>query len=103
MFVNILQGPFTYKKRKEKCGRVAFTCNECQKFNHFLSVLALVERVDIDPENDVYTLDAETLPVSSDHVCVTSGTEDLVKNFRDDLKRRHAGKPPNLSQHCISR
>ena len=50
VFVKFVQGPFTFKKRKEKCGRVTFTCNGCQKFNHFLSVL----------------------PSNSDHVCVTS-------------------------------
>ena len=93
VFVKFVQGPFTFKKRKEKCGRVTFTCNGCQKFNHFLSVLAWLERVDNDPENDVYTLDAETLPSSSDHVCVTSGIEDLVKNFRDDLEKEARLEP----------
>ena len=56
-------------------------------------MLAWLERVDNDPENDVYTLDAETLPSSSDHVCVTSGIEDLVKNFRDDLEKEARLEP----------
>ena len=102
VFVKLIQGPFTFKKRKEKCGRVTFTCNGCQKFKHFLSVLAWVERVDDDPENDVYTLDAETLPASSDHVCVTSGIEDLVKKFREDLENQAKHEPtqafPTLDQ-----
>ena len=29
VFVNLIQGPFTFKKRKEKCGPVTFTCNAC--------------------------------------------------------------------------
>ena len=60
---------------------------------HFLSVLAWVERVDDEPENDVYTLDAETLPASSDHVCVSSGIEDLVKKFREDLENQARHEP----------
>ena len=53
MFVKFVQGPFTFKTRKEKCGRVTFTCNGCQKFNYFLFMLAWVERVGNDLENNV--------------------------------------------------
>ena len=49
--------------------------------------------MDNDPENDVYTLDAETLPAASDHVCISSGIEDLVKNFRDDLGKEARREP----------
>ena len=54
IFVKLHVGPFTFKKRKVKGGRITFTCNGCQKFNHFLSVQASVDRVDSDPENDLY-------------------------------------------------
>ena len=53
VFVKFVQGPFTFKTRKEKCGRVTFTCNGCQKFNYFLFMLAWVERVGNDLENNV--------------------------------------------------
>ena len=56
-------------------------------------MLAWVERLDNDPENDVYPLDAETLPASSDHVCVTSGIEHIVKNFRDGLEKEARREP----------
>ena len=102
MFVKFLQGPFTFKKRKEKCGRVTFTCNGCQKFNHFLSVFAWIERLDNDPENDVYTLDIDTLPAHSEHVCVSSGIEDMVKKFRAELETAARNEPtqpfPSLYQ-----
>ena len=88
---------FAFLKRKEKYSRVTFTCNGCQKFNHFLSVLAWV-RVDNNPENYVYTLDAETLPASSAHVCVTSGIEDLVKLLEMMLRRKQAENPSTLNQ-----
>ena len=93
VIVKLIQGPFTFKKRKETCDCVTFTCNGCQKFKHFLSVLAWLERVDDEPENDVYSLDAETLPASSDHVCVSSGIEDLVKKFREDLENQARHEP----------
>ena len=85
VFVKFLQGPFTFKKRKEKCGRVTFTCNGCQRFNHFLSVQAWVERVDSDPENDVYTLDSDTLPSQSEHACVSSGIEEFTQVFYNSI------------------
>ena len=102
IFVKLHVGPFTFKKRKVKGGRITFTCNGCQKFNHFLSVQAWVDHVDSDPENDLYTLDADTLPSHSEHACVSSGVEDLVTRFRTELEsdaRREPSQPfPALYQ-----
>jgi hypothetical protein len=86
IFGKLHVGLFTFKKRKVKGGRITFTCNGCQKFKHFLSVQAWVDRVDSDPENDQYTLDADTLPSHSEHACVSSGVEDLVTRFRTELE-----------------
>ena len=54
---NPLTGCYTFKKRREKAGRVAFTCNGCSKFNHYLPVMAWRERLDSDAEHDEYVLD----------------------------------------------
>ena len=40
VFVSFVQGPYTFKKRREKAGRVIFSCNGCQKFDHYLPVCA---------------------------------------------------------------
>ena len=86
VFVKFIQGPFTLKKRREKAGRVTFTCNSCEKFNHYLPVVAWRERVDDDQENDNYILDVDTLPSLGEHVCGSTGIEDLVRNFRSELE-----------------
>ena len=62
IFIKLRVGPFTFKKRKVKGG------NGCQKFNNFVSVQAWVDHVDGDPENDLYTLDADRITVSSDGI-----------------------------------
>ena len=54
VFVKFVQGPFTYKKRREKAGRVTFTCNGCQRFNKYVPVVAWRQKNDEDPENDEY-------------------------------------------------
>ena len=82
----LVKGPFTYKKRKVKGGRVTFTCNGYQKLRHYLSVGSWVAQGDNYPENDIYTLDVDTLPAVSDHVCVLTGIEDFVRQFRIDLE-----------------
>ena len=64
--------------RKEKGKRVTFSCNGCEKYSHYLPVVAWRERHDEDPENDEYVLDLDTLPSNDEHLCVTSGVEDLV-------------------------
>ena len=107
IFVKLHVGPFTFKKRKVKGGRITFTCNGCQKFNHFLSVQAWVDRVDSDPENDLYTLDADTLPSHSEHACVSSGVEDLVTRVSTELEsdaRREAQStiPSPVSSMSVS-
>ena len=86
VFVSFVQGPYTFKKRKEKAGRVIFSCNTCQKFGHYLPVCAMRDIVDSDPENDVYTLDFDTLPSAGEHRCGNSGVELQVKQFRQDLE-----------------
>ena len=53
VFITFLQGPYVFKKRREKGNRVTFTCNGCQKVNHYLPVVAVRDRVDSDAENDL--------------------------------------------------
>ena len=87
VFVHLVQGQYTFKKRREKAGRVTFSCNGCEKLHHYLPVMAWRERVDInDPEHDNYILDLETLPSQDEHLCGTSGLEEMVRNFRKDLE-----------------
>ena len=86
VFVKFVQGPYTFKKRREKADRVVFTCNGCDKFKHYLPVFAWRERVDQDQEHDVYTLDGDTLPSADEHLCATTGLEDMVRDFRDELE-----------------
>ena len=107
VFIKFVQGPYTFKKRREKANRVTFSCNGCEKFSHYLPVFAWRERIDSDPENDQYTLDAESLPSYQDHLCGTTGIEDIVKNFRDELEEEAANDPtqpfPTLYQTVRSR
>ena len=41
VFVTFIQGPYVFKKRREKGERVTFTCNGCQKVNKYLPVTRL--------------------------------------------------------------
>ena len=82
VFITFFQGPYIFKKRREKGNRVTLTCNGCQKVNHYLPVVAVRERLDSDPEHDEYSLDGDTLPGQADHMCGNSGVEDLVRQFR---------------------
>ena len=86
VFIKFDQGPFTFKKRREKAGRVTFTCNGCQKFNKYLPVVAWHEQHDDDPENYEYILDVDTLPSLEEHVCCSTGIEDMVQKFRSELE-----------------
>ena len=47
--------------------------------------MAWRERIDKDPEQDQYVLDLETLPPNDQHLCATSGVEDLVVQFQEQL------------------
>ena len=38
VFITFVQGPYIFKKRRENRNRVTFTCNGCQKVNHYLVV-----------------------------------------------------------------
>ena len=93
VFVKFVQGPFIFKKRREKANRVVFSCNGCEKFSHYLPVFAYRTEVDMDPENDIYSLDIDTLLATTDHVCCTTGIEDLVKQFRKELEEGAANDP----------
>ena len=52
VFITLNIGPYSFKKRREKGTRVTFTCNGCQKFKHYLPVVAVREQIESDPEND---------------------------------------------------
>ena len=94
VFVKFIQGCYTFKKRREKAGRVTFTCNGCEKFDHYLSVSAWRERVVVDdPEHDSYVLDIDTLPGHNDHLCGASGIEAMVRNFRLELENEARRDP----------
>ena len=58
-----------------------------------ISVHAWVYHDDIDPGNHVYTLDVDSIPRQSDHVCITSGIEEQVKRFREDLESSARSEP----------
>ena len=47
-----------------------------------------MDRIDSDEENDIYTLDGETLPSVNEHVCGAHGMEEMVKSFRKIWKRK---------------
>ena len=94
VFVKLHVGPFTFKKRKAKGGRITFTCDGCQRYNHYLAVQARHEPTDSDPEHDEYTLDVDTLPAHSDHACVSSGVEDLGKQL---MRYNRSCIPDNFS------
>ena len=85
VFIKFVQGPFTFKKRREKGNRVTFTCNGCENYSHYLPVMAWRERIEKDPEHGQYVLDLETLPSNDQHLCATSGVEDLVVQFQEQL------------------
>ena len=51
------------------------------------------EKVDEDEENDNYFLEYQTVPTDNDHVCVASGVENLVKDFKTTLKSRVRSDP----------
>ena len=93
VFITFIQGCFTFKRKREKAKRVTFTCNGCDKLHHYLPVVAVRERIDSDPENDVYTLDADTLPAFSDHVCSSNGMEEIVNSFRRELESQARSDP----------
>ena len=93
IFVSLISGPYVFKKRKEKGSRITFTCNGCQKHKHVVSAHAWVERSEIDVEDDIYTLDEDSFPDSSFHVCLSTGVEDLVKRFRKDLEASARKEP----------
>ena len=86
MFIKFIQGPFTFKNRREKAGRVTFTCNGCQKFNKYLPVVAWHDQHDDDPENDEYIFDVDTLPSLEEYVCCSTGIKDMVQQFRSELE-----------------
>ena len=85
VFVTFKQGCYTFKKKRVKANRITFNCNGCDKLNHYLPVMAWRERVDSDEENDIYTLDGDTLPSADEHVCAAHGMESLVRRFRQTL------------------
>ena len=95
VFIKFVQGPYTFKKRREKANRVTFSCNGFEKLSHYLPVFAWRDRIDSDPENDQYTLDAESLPSYEDHLCGTTGIEDMMH-----LKKRLQMTLPNPFLHC---
>ena len=47
--------------------------------------MAWREQHDKDPEHDEYLLDRATLPSNDENLCATSGVEDLVVQFSDQL------------------
>ena len=85
VFVTLVIGPYSFKKRREKGDRVTFSCNGCQRFKHYLPAVAVRERLDSNPENDRYELDLDTVPSNTDHMCGNSGIEEMVKKFRKEI------------------
>ena len=90
VFVTFIQGPYVFKKRREKGNRVTFTCNGCQKVGKYLPVVA---SRDSDPEHDEYTLDGDTLPGQGDHLCGNSGIEDMVRQFKKEIEAEIRSDP----------
>ena len=82
-----------FKKKREKGNRVTFTCNGCQKFNQYLSIVAVREKVDENPENYRYFVDEDTIPDIGDHTCGNSGINDIVRQFKSDLIEQVRANP----------
>ena len=80
---------------------VTFTGNGCEK--HYLPVVAWRDVVDSDEENDIYTLDGETLPSVNEQVCGTHGMEEMVRSFRKKMEEEIRADPtqpfPFISHH----
>ena len=93
MFITLNIGPYSFKKRREKGKRVTFTCNGCQKFKHYLPVVAVREQMDSDPENDQYELDMLTVPGVEDHRCGNTGVEEMIKQFRKEVEEEVKREP----------
>ena len=93
VFVTFIQGPYVFKKRREKGNRVTFTCNGCQKVGKYLPVVASRDQVDSDPEHDEYTLDGDTLPGQGNHLCGNSGIEDMVRQFKKEIEAEIRSDP----------
>ena len=93
VFVSYVQGPYVFKKKREKGNRVTFTCNGCQKVNRYLSVFAVREKIDGNPENDRYFVDEVTISDIGDHACGNSGINDIVRQFKSDLIEQVRANP----------
>ena len=79
VFVTLVIGPYSFKKRREKGDRVTFSCNGCQKFKHYLPAVAVRERLDSNPENDRYELDLDTVPSKNHHMCGNSQAQTFLE------------------------
>ena len=93
VFVTFKQGSFSFKKKRVKANRVTFTCNGCEKFKHYLPVMAWRDVVDSDEENDIYILDGETLPSVNEHVCGTHGMKEMVRCFWKKMEEEIRADP----------
>ena len=72
VFVSLTIGPYIIKKRLEK--------NGCQKYKHYLPIVATREQFDSDAENDCYELDIDTIPGVEDHRCGNTGEKLKVRS-----------------------
>ena len=73
-------GSYTFKKRyKMRNGNLLFTCNSCQKLNHYLSAVVEIQ----DQEADLYSL--LSAPSPNDHVCWVTGYQQTIKRAKNEM------------------
>ena len=60
-------------------GNLLFTCNSCQKLNHYLSAVVEIQ----DQEADLYSLLSAQSP--NDHVCWVTGYQQTIKRAKNEM------------------
>ena len=53
--------------------------------DQYLSVVAVREKIDGNPENDRYFVDEDTIPDIRGQACGSKGIDDLVRQLKSDL------------------
>ena len=67
------------RRRQLGNGNLIFTCNGCDKLNHYLSAVVGIE----DEESDKYKI--IRAPSTNDHLCWETGNKHIIKSARDEM------------------
>ena len=83
----------TFKKRyKMRNENLLFTCNSCQKLNHYLSAVVEIQ----DQEADLYFL--LSAPSPNDHVCWVTGYQQTIKRAKNEMCSKVSKEPTRSLQ-----